>query len=309
MIRLDEIEVERRLRAIDLPALMRTALIAIARGEAQSPPRAAFSAPDGIWFGAMPARCGGACEALGAKLVVAIPNNRERNLPTHRAIVVLFDPVTGEPVAWIEAEALTRARTAAVSVVATQALAARPRGTHAIVGCGAQGGGHLEAFARAGMAERFVVWSRDRRRAEAAAREAEAHGISVRIAGDPDDAVHGADVVTTCTGAAEPLFEGSSLDPGAHVNAIGACVAHKRELPGALVGACRLVIDDLAAARAEAGDIVLAVAEGNASWESVVTLGDVLGEPAGAHDGRVTVFDSLGMGVEDVVVAAAIASR
>jgi alanine dehydrogenase len=127
--------------------------------------------------------------------------------------------------------------------------------------------------------------------------------------------VRGADVVTTCTASAEPLFDAVSVADGAHVNAVGACVAHKRELPAELVGEASLVVDDLAAARAEAGDIILAVAEGVASWDGVVALGAVLAERDGPHAGdrngtpragRVTVFESLGIGVEDVAAAAAL---
>ena len=308
MIRLDEADVAARLAALDLPVLMRSVLAAFARGEAGNPPRAAFTTPAGTWFGAMPAWTGGERGALGAKLVVAIPGNAARGLPTHRAVVVLLDPATGEPSAWIEAEALTRARTAAVTVVATQTLARRPRGSHAILGAGAQGCAHAAAFARAGLAQRLAVWSRDRTRSNDLMRDAWSRGIDARIAADPDDAVRGADVVTTCTGSAEPLFDARAVADGAHVNAVGACVAHKRELPGALVGASSLVVDDLAAARQEAGDVILAVAEGAARWAGVVALGEILAGIAIPRDGRATVFVSLGLGVEDVAAAAAIAA-
>jgi alanine dehydrogenase len=306
MIRLDEADVTARLAALDLPALMRSVLIAVARGEAGNPPRAAFTTPSGTWFGAMPAWSAGEGGALGAKLVVAIPGNAARGLPTHRAVVVLLDPATGEPSAWIEAEALTRARTAAVSVVATRALARRPRGVHAILGAGAQGQAHLDAFARAGLAERLVVWSRDRARSEDLAHNARSRGIEVWIASDADDAVRGADVITTCTAAAAPLFEARSIAADAHVNAVGACVAHKRELPAALIGASSLVVDDIAAAHQEAGDVILAVAERAASWDGVISLGEVLADLTTPRAGRMTVFESLGLGVEDVAAAAAI---
>ncbi|HYW53004.1 MAG TPA: NAD(P)-binding domain-containing protein [Dongiaceae bacterium] len=304
MIVLDEAEVERRLGALDLVALMESALRAVACGDGGGPVRAALTTRDGVWFGAMPAWSAAPHAALGAKLVVAVPANAARGLPTHRAVVVLLDPRTGEPRAWVEAEALTRARTAAVSVVATRALARRPRGAHAILGAGAQGAAHLDAFARAGLVERLVVWSRDGTHAAALARAA--HALDVRIAGEADDAVRGADVVTTCTASAEPLFGAAAVADGAHVNAVGACVASKRELPAALVGDAALVVDDVAAARAEAGDVVLAVAEGAASWDGVVSLGDVLARRAVPRGGRVSLFESLGLGVEDVAAAHAL---
>lgn len=312
MLHLNEAEVERTLAGIDLVALMRTTLRATANGNGGGPTRAAFTTPQGVWFGAMPAWTRGDsaetadAPALGAKLVVAVPENAVRGLPTHRAFVVLLDPQTGEPSAWVEAEALTRARTAAVSVVATQALARVPRGAHAIIGAGAQGRAHLEAFARAAMIERLAVWSRDGMHAAALMNAARSHRIECRLADDADDAVRGADVITTCTASAEPLFDAVSVADGAHVNAVGACVPHKRELPARLVGAASLVVDDVAAARAEAGDMIIAVAEGAASWDGVVTLGEILAQRSVPRSGRCTVFESLGIGVEDVAAAAAL---
>ena len=316
MIVLDEEEVERRLRRVHLPALMRDALCALVSGDGSSPVRAALTTRDGVWFAAMPAWAAASTfasvaertsrRALGAKLVVAVPSNAARALPTHRAVVVLLDSETGEFTAWIAAEALTRARTAAVSVVATRALARRPHGSHAILGAGAQGYAHLAAFADAGLLGRIAVWSRTCEHAERLARAAADRGIGARVARDAADAVDGADVVTTCTASGEPLFDATAVTEGAHVNAVGACVANKREVPARLVGESALIVDDLAAARAEAGDVVLAVADGAASWDGAVTLGEVLAERAAPRSGRVSLFVSLGLGIEDVVAAVAL---
>ncbi len=306
MIRLDEAQVEVRLPALDLVALMRETLRGAASGAGGGPTRAALRTGAGAWFAAMPAWTR---DALGAKLVVAIADNAARGLPTHQAVVVLLDPATGAPLAWVEAEAITRARTAAVSVVATQALAARPRGRHAILGAGAQGRAHAEAFARAGLLASLVVWSRDHGRARELVAHARSLGVEAKRANDPGDALRGADVITTCTGAATPLFEAEAVADGAHVNAVGACVPDRRELPGRLVGAAALVVDDVAAARAEAGDVILAVAEGTASWDGVVSLGKVLAGAAEPRSGRVSAFVSLGLGIEDVATAAALVER
>ncbi|MDB5027756.1 MAG: Ornithine cyclodeaminase [Candidatus Eremiobacteraeota bacterium] len=307
MIRVDEAEAARRLGGLDLVALMRMVLRGAADGLGGGPVRAAFTTPRGLWFAAMPAWTDSPRAALGAKLVIAAPGNAERGLPTHRAVVVLLDPVSGEPAAWVEAEGLTRARTAAVSVVATETLARVPHGVHAILGAGAQGRAHVEAFARAGLMERLAVWSRDRARAGELADAARGFGIDARVADDPNDAVRGATVVTTCTASAHPLFDDAAVADGTHLNAIGACVADRRELPGRLVGEAALVVDDEAAARTEAGDVILAVAEGAASWDGVAELGAIFAGRAVPRGGRVSVFVSLGLGVEDVAAAAAVA--
>ncbi len=307
MIRIDEAEVERRLPSLDLVAIIRRALGAAANGAAGGSVRSAFTTPQSTWFGAMPAWIGGAEPALGAKLVVAIPSNAARGLPTHRAVIVLFDPETGEPSAWIEAEAITRERTAAASVLATQALAMRPVGAHAILGAGVQGRAHLERFARGGMIESVAIWSRDRTHAEALAKHALDLGVGVYVADSADDAVASALVVSTCTASAEPLFDANSINDQTHVNAVGACVATHRELPAALIGEAAVTVDDLAAARAEAGDIVLAVRDGAASWDDVTELGPVLEGHVEPRNARATVFVSLGLGIEDIAVATAIA--
>ena len=302
MIHLDEAEVERRLATIDLPAVMERALRGIATGESGGPRRAVLATPDRRWLAAMPARSG---EAIGAKLVVWIPGNAERGLPTHRAVVVLFAE-TGEPSAWIEGEGLTRHRTAAVSVVATGTIATRPRGVHAILGCGAQGEAHLEAFARAGLVERCVLWSRTRAHAERLAAYCRERGIDADVAADARAAVAGAHVITTCTAAAAPLFAADDVAPGAHINAVGACVPDRREIPGALVGAGAVVVDDLEAAHAESGDMILAVAEGAAAWDGIVALPEVLAGRARPRSAEVSIFISLGLGVEDIAAAAAL---
>jgi ornithine cyclodeaminase/alanine dehydrogenase-like protein (mu-crystallin family) len=247
--------------------------------------------------------------ALGAKLVMVIPGNAAQNLPTHRAVVLLFDPATGETAAWVDGEAVTRDRTAAVSVVATRALTRRPHGVHAILGAGVQGRAHALAFAKAGPVERFVVWSPSPARAANLVSDLRARGLAATAFEDVVQAVRDADVVTTCTAAMSPLLPVEAIAEGAHINAVGASLPDRREIPGTLIGASALVVDDLAAAERESGDVILAVAEGAASWDGVVSLGAVLTGQKAPRPGRVSVFVSLGLGIEDVATAAAVVEQ
>ncbi len=96
------------------------------------------------------------------------------------------------------------------------------------------------------------------------------------------------------------------MGDGTHVNAVGACVPTRRELPGALVAEAAVVVDDVDAARREAGDLILAVRDGVGTWDGIVTLGGVLAEQVRPRAGRVSVFESLGAGIEDVAAAVAI---
>ncbi len=306
MLRLDEAEVEALLPRLDLVALLAQTLAAAARGEGGGPVRTVLGTREELWFGAMPAWTDVPRPALGAKLVVFAPRNAARALPTHRAVVILFDVQTGAAQAWIEAEAITRDRTAAVSVAATQALAHRARGRHAILGAGVQGRAHANAFMRAGLATSFAIWSRTAEHAQALAADLRANGHDAQATAQPEEAVHGADVISTCTGSRTPLFAADVVADGAHINAVGACLPDRRELPGPLVASSALVVDDLDAAYKEAGDIILAAAEGSERWDGVVTLGAVLAGLAAPRKGRVSTFVSLGLGVEDVAVAAAV---
>ncbi|MFN2461319.1 MAG: ornithine cyclodeaminase family protein [Candidatus Velthaea sp.] len=297
-----EAEAAAVLARLDLPEIVRDVVRRQAEGTAVVPVRASLEY-EGVWFAAMPALVAGS--ALGAKLVAAFSANAARGAPTHDAAVVLFDAGTGAPFAVVAGEALTRARTAAISVVATQALAARPRGRHAILGAGAQAHAHLAAFARAGLLDDLCVWSRTHAHAVALAEAARALGCAARIAPSAGDAVTGCDVVTTVTAAAQPLFDAAAVAPQVHVNAVGACVAHKRELPGALVRRAFVVTDSTAAARVESGDLLLEAPLGDALWDSVAELGAVL---VREFRRTPTVFISLGIGSVDVAVAAEVAA-
>ena len=244
---------------------------------------------------------------VGAKLVTAFPRNAERGLATHQAIVAMFDPETGAPIGLVAGETITERRTAAVSVIATERLAKRPRGTLAILGAGAQGRAHLEAFLDAGLIERLQLWSRQREHAEALAAIARAHDLAaVVVAADPAVAVQGADVIVTATAAAAPLFQLRDVPDGAHVNAVGSCVPSRRELPADLVEAANVYVDSIDGAWRESGDLLLAASElGRERIRICAELGTMLAEPERNDPAkRVTLFESLGLGIEDVACAA-----
>ncbi len=303
---IDEATVAQVLTPRALRGLMRDTLAAAARGAAHGPLRTVL-ALEGAWFGTMPAfvRLDG-LSGLGAKLVSVFPGNAARGLPTHRAVVLLCDPQNGAAVALVAAEGITERRTAAVSVVATERLAARPRGTLAILGAGVQGRAHLEAFIDAGPCAGLRVWSPTRARADALAREARDAGLAVIVTGSPDEAVRGADVIVTATAALEPLFAACDVADGAHVNAVGACIPDRRELPPELVAEANVYVDSLAGAAAEAGDLILAARDlGRERIAIRAELGTMLADPERRDPpARVTIFESLGLGIEDVACAA-----
>jgi len=284
--------------------VVRDALVALARGAAMNPVRTVIETEHG-WFANMPAAVRGGHPALGAKLVTAFPANAELGLPTHRAVVVLMDPQTGALSALVDGDAITERRTAAVSVLAAECLATRAPGVLAILGAGVQGQAHLAAFADAQFVSRVVVWSRNPERARSLADTARGLGLEAECADTPDAAVRSADLVVTATASPEPLFTGASISAGTFVCAVGACVPNRRELPTELVAACDFYADDIAAVRCESGDLVIAERELARELPVAGTLGELLAGIRVAQRGlRPAVFESLGLGIEDVACAA-----
>lgn len=243
------------------------------------------------FFGVMPAYAG----ALGAKLVAFYPENR--GIPTHHALIVLFRPETGEPLAVMDGTLITEVRTAAVSAIATDLLARADARVLCLLGSGVQARSHLEALRLVRPFTEVRVWSP--RNAAAFARE---HGVTMQPTAQA--AVRGADVVVVATSSRVPVLEGAWLAPGTHVNAVGACRPDWRELDDAALAVARLYVDSEAAALVESGDII-------AARTPVTELGTLIARPElGRRDpGEITLFKSLGLAVEDIVAATLVYER
>jgi ornithine cyclodeaminase/alanine dehydrogenase-like protein (mu-crystallin family) len=285
---LDENDVRAHLEWDALIAAMEHALIDFSAGRVQQPVRRFLTVHryEGF-FGIMPAVSE---KVMGIKLVTFYPNNGARGLPTHLAMIQLFAPETGEALALIDGRLITETRTAAVSAAATKLLAAPDARVLAILGSGVQARAHVEALSRVRSFEEIRVWGRTRAHAE---RFAEEVGASVMAA---EDAVRGADVVVTATAATEPILEGAWLKPGAHVNAIGWRGHDSRELDDAAM-ANLVVVESREAAHDQCGDVILSGAEIYAE------LGEILAGKKPARAEETTVFDSVGIAVEDIAAA------
>jgi len=257
-------------------------------------------------IGLMPAYVGG-LDAPGVKVVTVFPGNHGTRFDSHQGVVLLFEGRHGCLRAVIDAGEVTAIRTAAASGAATRLLACEDAGELAILGSGVQARTHLEAMAAVRPIRRARVWSRtagNARRFAAAA--AERYGFPVEAVAEARAAVEGADLVCTTTAATEPVLEGAWLAPGAHVNAVGACFPTARELDAAAVVRARLFVDARESALHEAGDFLLAKAEGAVGDDHVAgEIGEVVrGTVEGRRsDDEITLFKSLGIAVEDVVAA------
>ena len=288
---------------------MTEVLASLARGELHQPLRSITRAPGAeTLLGLMPAYRGGSQSSVYAlKEIVVAPQNPARGLDTHMGAVLLHDGETGELLAVMNASPITEIRTAAVSGVATRALARPDAQRVAILGAGAQARGHVHAM-RAVLDDPEVrIWSRRLDAAEALAAE-----VGASVAPSIDAALFGAEVVCTTTAAPEPIVEKRWLAAGAHVNAVGSCFPTTRELDTETVAAAAFFTDRRESCLNEAGDYVLAAAEGAVGPEHIkAELGEVL---AGMHPGRengdeLTVFESLGIAVEDLASAELVLRR
>ena len=252
---------------------------------------------------------------LGYKAVTVFPGTDPRREPTHQAAIAVLDPATGRMVGLVDGTSITEIRTAAVSAVATRYMAAPDASVLAVLGAGAQAEAHLASIGHVRPIREIRVWSRNPARAAALAERAtrdEDVGPPVVAVASARDALDGADVVVTATSAREPVLRREWVGPGVHVNAVGSCIPIARELDGPTIAGARVVVDSRDAALKEAGDLLLAMSEGLIGPEHIAAeLGDVLvGRRVGrAAPEEITVFESLGLGVEDVAAAALVLER
>jgi ornithine cyclodeaminase len=310
---LSEPDVRALLPMRDLIDSMRTALEQYSTGCVQQPVRTVLEIGAARnYFGVMPAVLSAPAVA-GTKLVTVFAGNRSIGLPTHLATIVLFDHGTGALLGILDGRYITEARTGAVSAVATDLLARANATTLAIVGSGVQARSHLEALACVRSLREVRVWSPTSARREAFVYEMQPHAAApIRAAGSAREAVRGADIIVLATASKTPVVLGDWIDDGAHICAVGACRPTDREMDGRLVARARTFVDSRAGALAEAGDIVLAMAEHAIASDHVAgELGELI---AGIVPGRqsprqVTLFKSLGMAVEDVAAAHLALSR
>jgi len=235
----------------------------------------------------MPGRVG---VNTGVKVVSTVPGSPS-------GIVAVFDR-SGHPVGLVDGPTLTAIRTGAATGLATRLLARPETRTLAMLGCGAMAADQVAAVRAVLNIKRVLVWSRHPARAEAFA--ARVGGEAVE---DPGSAVTAADIVTAATPARDPLFADTAVRPGTHINAVGAFTPQMVEIPPETVHRAFVVVDEIAAAAREAGDLIQAGRRPDA------TLGDLLAGRIHPTDADVTLFKSVGIASQDVAAAAVALAR
>jgi alanine dehydrogenase len=262
----------------------------------------------------MPAFVGGEGDnpgTLSIKIVTVFGDNPSRyGEPTIQGVVLLHDAATGRPLALMDAEQLTAMRTGAAGGVATNYLARENATVATIFGSGVQAVTQLQAVCAVRGIQRAFVYSLNAAGDLQYAQQMTAQlGIPVVRAPDARTAVEAAHVICTATNSPQPLFDGAWLQPGVHINAIGAYTRTMRELDTTAIQRSRVFVDGRQAAQTEAGDIVIPMSEGAITPDHIRgELGEVIcGRVPGRLDPTdITIFKSVGMAVQDAVAAAAI---
>ena len=288
---------------------MASALAELSSGKVSMPTRIAAMVADrdGL-LAAMPAYLP-AAGALTTKLVSLFPRNTDR--PTHQAVIVAFDPETGTPVALLDGEAITAARTAAGSALSTDLLARKDAKSLVVIGTGVQARAHLRAVSRVRDFETVIVAGRDVAKAKAFAASVRGElGRSIRISATIDQALTDGDVICACTHTAEPVVKRDRLREGTHVTSVGYNSAG-REVDEATVVDALVVVESrtaaLAAPPSGSNDLNWPIRDGKITKEHVhAELGELVNKTKSgrANDRQLTLYKSVGVAVEDAAAAA-----
>jgi alanine dehydrogenase len=284
--------------------LVEQAFAGLASGEYTNPAPVGLALPDRGVALPMVATGGG---RTAVKLLSDVPGNLERALPTQRSTIMVSSAVNGECVAILDGRAITAARTAAASAVATDHLATPSASVLGLVGAGNLAVEHAHSIAAVRDLSRLVVWSRSHETAARFCERTLSLGVPVELAAAPAEVFTAADMVCTLTPARQPVAFGRWFRPGQHINAVGAPPRRDhREIDADGMKRARLVVDSTATVLAKSGGVLLAIDEGvitpqDAGRElgSVIT-GHVVGRRSTSD---ITLFESVGLAVQDLATA------
>ncbi|EJR02861.1 ornithine cyclodeaminase family protein [Bacillus cereus] len=245
--------------------------------------------------------------ALGLKVVMVAPHNKEIGKKTINGIVMLSDFQTGEPLALLEGSYLTMIRTGALSGVATKHLARHNAKNLCIIGTGEQAKGIAEAVLAVRDIEKIILYNRTEETAYAFAQYIqEKFNKPAYVYSNANEAISEADIIVTTTNASTPVFT-ETLQKGVHINAVGSFRPSMQELPShAIANANKVVVESKEAALEETGDLQVPIKEGLFEASDIhAELGQIIsGEKAGReNDEEITIFKSVGLAVVDIIVA------
>ena len=287
-------------KAIDA---MRHAYSQLSAGKATAPPRQHLSTDKGITL-IMPAHLPERSE-FGIKVVSVYDDNPNLGLPRISATVLVLDPTTGAPKAFMDGASLTAIRTGAGGGVAADLLARKDAKKVGLFGAGVQARAQLQAVMAVRNITSVNLISRTQTSAQQLAAEISEwiDAPEVNLVSTPRQVVENADIVLCATTSATPLFDGNALQPGTHITAVGTFIPEKREVDTITIRqAHRIVVDSREACLEEAGDLIIPNAAIDAEIGEIVN-GD---KPGRQSDDEITFFKSVGVAVQDAVAGSVV---
>ncbi len=285
---IDEEEVASLLKWGPLIDTLERAMMEFSAGKVAQPVRQIVPVPgkDAI-IAAMPA----IGEAMAVKIVTLYHDNEIRNLPSHQAVIMVFDKENGSPLALMDGRLITEMRTAAGSAAAARVLAPEAPDIVTIMGNGVQARAHVEALRAVRNWKELRLWSRNAERGEALAQE-----LGAQFFSNAEDAVRNADIVACTTAAKEPIFDGECLKPGAFVTSVGWNTPDGRELDDAAMSNT-VIVESKEAARDQAGNVR------GSGCDVFAEVGEIFSKTKAAPAGSTIIFDSVGIAIMDVAAA------
>ncbi|MBI2164812.1 MAG: ornithine cyclodeaminase family protein [Chloroflexi bacterium] len=295
---LREEDISKLLRVDDCIRVLEEAFKGLGRGQASNDPRRRLRVESGVLH--LMAAAAPYAGALGFKAYATVGKGAS-------FLIALYSSESGELLSLMEGRLLSAIRTGAATGLATKYMARVDASVVGIIGTGYQAAAQLEALCAVRPVREIRAYSRDSERRGRFAREMTVKlGVGVKAVESAEEAVRGAPVVVTITSSREPVLKGEWLDPGTHVNAAGGNHWARRELDDMAVRRSRvIVVDDLAQARLECGDLIYPIEGGVLRWEQVRSLAEVVGGmvPGRSDDEEITLFESQGVAIEDVATA------
>jgi thiomorpholine-carboxylate dehydrogenase len=283
-----EAEIAEALTWLPLIDAMEAAMMSFSAGEVEQPVRQMVPVPghDAI-IAAMPA----VGEAMAVKVVTLYHDNAGTGVPTHQAVILLFDKSNGSPMAVLDGRLITEMRTAATSAAAARKLAPADARVLTLMGNGVQARAHAEALALVRPVEEIRLWARNPDHGRATADD-----LGAVFFDDAEAAIRDADIVACTTSATEPVLSGTWLKSSAFVTSVGWNGADGRELDDAAMDNI-VIVESVDAARDQAGDIR------RSECEIFAEIGEILAGTKTVPAGATVIYDSIGIAIQDVAAA------
>lgn len=315
MLIINEHQIQQLYKMVDAIEDIAAVLKAIEAGKINNPHRTVLEFPQHEASALYMPSADMAGEVTAVKVVTIFPGNPAEGKPTTQGVVLLSDATNGEHVAMMNASYLTRLRTGALSGIATDLLAKKDSRILIVIGTGAMAFEQVLGVLAVRTIEKIILVNRTPEKAQAFGEKLRTFGVNVpfEIEIDVSKAVKHADIICCATRSNEPVFMGCDLQPGTHINGVGSYLPHMREVDETTVlSADKIVVDDLAGVKDEAGELMHAVDSGNWSFEDVhAQLGELV---VGTKSGRevqeeITFFKSVGAAYFDLAVAKGVYSK